>query len=85
MPAYDSSEQLFRWCKILPEALPDHPEAKVKLKILPTAAAIYEDLANTMVDEFGVTMIAESYALDSPLRTARTISCFHGKDQSRTN
>ena len=51
MSAYESSEQLFQWCNIPPEALPDHPQAKVKLKILPTAAAIYDDLANTMVDE----------------------------------
>jgi glucosamine-6-phosphate deaminase len=51
MHSYDSSEQLFRWCKIPPEELPTHPEAKVRLRILPTPAAIYEDLANIMVDE----------------------------------
>ena len=51
MPAYESSQQLFQWCKIPPAALPDHPQAKVKLKILPTAGAVYDDLANTMVDE----------------------------------
>jgi glucosamine-6-phosphate deaminase len=51
MWAYTSSEELFKWCRIPPEELPRHPQAKVKLKIVPTPQAMYEDFARTMVEE----------------------------------
>jgi len=51
MPAYDSSEQLFQWCKIPPHELPSHPKAKVKLKILPTPQDVHANIANTMLEE----------------------------------
>jgi hypothetical protein len=49
MTAYESSEQLFEWCKIPPEDLTSDPRAKVKLRILPTSRAVHEDIANTMI------------------------------------
>jgi len=51
MFAYTSSEELFKWCKIPPEELPGHPQAKVKLKIVPTPQAMYEEFANALVEE----------------------------------
>jgi glucosamine-6-phosphate deaminase len=51
MPAYDSSEQLFQWCRIPRNELPNHPKAKVKLKILPTPQDVHVNIANTMLEE----------------------------------
>jgi len=51
MVAYESSEELFRWCRIPPEELPNHLGAKVKLRILATPRDVYEDIATTMIDE----------------------------------
>lgn len=51
MLAYKDSEELFAWCKIPPEELPAHPQAKVKLKIVPTPQAVYEEFANTLLEE----------------------------------
>lgn len=51
MFAYEDSEELFRWCKVPPEELPHHPQAKVKLKIVPTAQAVYQEFADNLVDE----------------------------------
>jgi glucosamine-6-phosphate deaminase len=51
MWAFSSSDELFKWCKIPPEELPRHPGAKVKLKIVPTPHAVYEEFANTLVEE----------------------------------
>jgi glucosamine-6-phosphate deaminase len=51
MSAYNSSQELFAWCKVPPEELPDHPQAKVKLKIVPTPRAMYAEFANTLIDE----------------------------------
>jgi glucosamine-6-phosphate deaminase len=51
MSVYETSSQLYEWCKIPPEALPNHPRAKVKLKILPEPQDLYADIATTMIDE----------------------------------
>jgi len=51
MSAYENSQQLFEWCKIPPEELPNHPDAKVKVRILSKPADVYEDIATTMIDE----------------------------------
>lgn len=51
MSAYESSEQLFEWCRIPPEDLPNHPAARVKLRILATPRSVHEDIANTMIEE----------------------------------
>lgn len=51
MPAYEKSEELFKWCKIAPEELPSHPDAKVKLRIVPSKNDVYDDIATTMVEE----------------------------------
>jgi glucosamine-6-phosphate deaminase len=51
MSVYETSSQLYEWCKIPPEALPNHPRAKVKLKILPEPQDLYVDIATTMIDE----------------------------------
>lgn len=51
MWAFSSSEELFKWCKIPPQELPRHPEAKVKLRIVPSPQALYEEFANTLVEE----------------------------------
>jgi len=49
--AYESSEQLFEWCKIPPEDLPKDRRAKVKLRILPMPCDVYVDIATTMIEE----------------------------------
>lgn len=51
MFAYENSEQLFAWCRIPPEQLPNHPNAKVKLRILAQPADVHADIAATMIDE----------------------------------
>lgn len=51
MFAYESSQQLFEWCKIPAEELPNHPRAKVRLRILPKPSDVYQDIATTMIDE----------------------------------
>jgi glucosamine-6-phosphate deaminase len=51
MQAYERREELYEWCRIPPEELPNHPQAKVKLKIVSTPQALYEDFANTLVEE----------------------------------
>ncbi|HMD42706.1 MAG TPA: hypothetical protein VKH45_06505 [Candidatus Acidoferrum sp.] len=51
MSAYESSQQLFEWCKIPAEELPSHRHAKVKLRVLPKPSDVYEDIAATMLDE----------------------------------
>lgn len=51
MSAYESSQQLFEWCKIPPEELSHHPNAKVNVRILPKPADVYEDIATTMIEE----------------------------------
>jgi glucosamine-6-phosphate deaminase len=51
MSAYESSQQLFEWCKVPPDELSDHPNAKVKLRVLSKPSDVYQDIADTMVDE----------------------------------
>jgi len=51
MPAFETSEELFAWCKIPPEELANHPDVKVKFRILPTPADVHEDIARTMIEE----------------------------------
>lgn len=49
--AYESSQELYAWCKIPPEELPNHPDAKVRFRIVPTPKDVHEDIATTMIDE----------------------------------
>ena len=51
MSAYESSRQLFEWCKIPPEDLMKDGRTKVRLRILPTPRDVYEDIAATMIEE----------------------------------
>lgn len=51
MSVYETSSELYEWCRIPPEQLPNHPRAKVKLKILPEPQDLYVDIATTMIDE----------------------------------
>lgn len=51
MWAYKNSQELFEWCKIPVEQLPNHPKAKVKLKIVPTKQDVYRVFADTLADE----------------------------------
>jgi glucosamine-6-phosphate deaminase len=51
MSVYETSSELYEWCKIPPEELPNHPRAKVKLRILPEPQDLYVDIATTMIDE----------------------------------
>ena len=51
MFTYESSQELFAWCRIPPEELLSHPKAKVKLRVLPAPRDVYEDIATTMIDE----------------------------------
>jgi glucosamine-6-phosphate deaminase len=61
--AYDSSQELFDWCKIPAERLPYHPMAKVKLRILPTPKPLYEGFANSMIEE-----VRSNHAAGRPTR-----------------
>jgi glucosamine-6-phosphate deaminase len=49
--AYKNVQELFAWCRIPPEDLPGHPQAKVKLKIVPTPPALYQAFADTLLEE----------------------------------
>jgi glucosamine-6-phosphate deaminase len=49
--AYENSKELFEWCRIPPAELPQHPAAKVKLKIVPTAQDVYRAFAQEMLEE----------------------------------
>lgn len=51
MLAYKNSEELFAWCRIPAEELPTHPQAKVKLKIVPTPQDVYQVFADTLLEE----------------------------------
>jgi glucosamine-6-phosphate deaminase len=43
--------ELYEWCKIPPDELPNHPNAKVKIRILKTKDDVYRDFAQTIYDE----------------------------------
>lgn len=51
MSVYETSEQLFEWCKIPAEELTGHPKAKVPIRILPTPADVHREIAETMLAE----------------------------------
>jgi glucosamine-6-phosphate deaminase len=51
MSAYESSQQLFEWCKIPAEELSGHPDSKIKLRVLPRPSDVSEDIATTMINE----------------------------------
>ncbi len=51
MWAYKNSKELFAWCKIPPEQLPGHPQAKVRLKIVRTPLEMYRVFADTLIEE----------------------------------
>ena len=63
MSAYESSQQLFEWCKIRPEELSTHRDSKIKLRILPKPSDVYEDIASTMIEE-----VKRNNAANSPTR-----------------
>jgi glucosamine-6-phosphate deaminase len=49
--SYENSQELFEWCRISPEELPRHPQAKVKLQIVPTKQDVYGAFAQEMIEE----------------------------------
>jgi glucosamine-6-phosphate deaminase len=63
MPAYESSQELFAWCKVPPKELPNHPQAKVKCRILPMPHDVHEDIAITMIEE-----VKNNNAIGKPTR-----------------
>jgi predicted transcriptional regulator len=70
MWAYFSSEELFKWCKIPPQELPRHSEAKVKLRIVSTPQALNEEFANTLLEE-----VKANNAAGAPLVEAARFGC----------
>jgi glucosamine-6-phosphate deaminase len=51
MVAYESSRELFEWCQIPPEQLSNHPNAQVRINILSTPQAVYDDFAKALIAE----------------------------------
>jgi glucosamine-6-phosphate deaminase len=60
MFSYESPEQLFDWCRIPAQELPNHAKAKVRLRILPTPQDLYEDFAGTLIAEVKANNTKES-------------------------
>lgn len=63
MPSAIAPKDLFAWCRIPPGELSSHPEAKVQIKIVPTADDVYREFARTLADE-----IKEHNAAGEPTR-----------------
>jgi glucosamine-6-phosphate deaminase len=51
MPSSINHQELFEWCRIPPEDLENHPQARFKLKIVPTKDDVYRWAAQEMLDE----------------------------------
>ena len=51
MQAYETKQELFEWCRIPAEDLPNHPRAKVKLRIVASPQQVYQEMAETMIEE----------------------------------
>jgi glucosamine-6-phosphate deaminase len=51
MPSSINPQELFEWCRIPPEDLENHPQARFKLKIVPTKDDVYRWAAQEMLDE----------------------------------
>ena len=60
MFAYESSQDLFSWCKVPAEELSHHPYAKVRLRILPAPSDVYNYIANEMLDELKTNNLANT-------------------------
>jgi glucosamine-6-phosphate deaminase len=45
------TKQLYEWCSIPPDALPDHPESKVCLEVFEQKEAVFRHTADLMADE----------------------------------
>jgi glucosamine-6-phosphate deaminase len=58
-----NTDELFKWCRIPMEVLEDHPEAKVKIKILPTPDDVHRFVAREMADE-----VKQNNKLGNPTR-----------------
>ena len=44
-------ERLFQWCRIAPDEMENHPDVRVRLKILSTPDDVYRYIAQDMLDE----------------------------------
>src|SRR5271157_3245313 len=51
MLAYESAEELFSWCRIPPEELPNHVKAKVKLRIVASPQEVHHEIAGALLAE----------------------------------
>ncbi len=51
MPSFIDPDQLFQWCRIPTDQLENHPQAKVKIKILPAPDDVHRWTARQMADE----------------------------------
>jgi glucosamine-6-phosphate deaminase len=51
MPSFINPEEMFAWCRIPAEELESHPEARFKIKIVPTPDDVYRWTAQEMLDE----------------------------------
>lgn len=51
MPSMIDPRQLFEWCRIPVEELENHPDAKIKIKILDTPDEVHRWAARDMADE----------------------------------
>jgi glucosamine-6-phosphate deaminase len=51
MTSFLDPEELFEWCRIPAEELEDHPQAKVKIKILERPDDVHRFVARAMADE----------------------------------
>ncbi|HLE15442.1 MAG TPA: hypothetical protein VI776_11880 [Anaerolineales bacterium] len=51
MPSFINHQELFEWCRIPPDDLENHPQARFKLKIVPTKDDVYRWAAQEMLAE----------------------------------
>ncbi len=51
MFSYENSKELFEWCQVPAAELPGHPQAKVKLRIVPGKQDVYRAFTDDMLEE----------------------------------
>lgn len=51
MPSFINPNELFEWCRVPPEELEHHPQARLKIQILPTSDDVYRWTAQEMLEE----------------------------------
>jgi glucosamine-6-phosphate deaminase len=51
MPSFINPEELFAWCRVPPEELENHPQARLRIRILPTPDDVYRWTAREMLEE----------------------------------